>query len=249
MSRLRMLNMMYTTHREIMSRLRMSIKNKPIYEADILTWCQILEVEIIADERFFYRIKGQEIEVIQGNPKYAAIPPNVFKLLDVYTDGRSRNTRVSPHTRHVNVFNTGETIVFNKDFVGTSVFIDYLGMPFMDEPPYYPLILKGHELACEAYCKYKLFEEDILYGKINGEYLIQTRDHEILAAKIATERFKTLQEKDMTQFMLKDMIPNYGRREWYDGVTPLPIEEQCECEGIGCWIIEDTNPCLTFIVS
>lgn len=248
MSRLRMLNMMYTTHREIMSRLRMSIKNKPIYEADILTWCQILEIEILADEKFFYRIKGQRLPVIQQNPKYAEIPANVFKILDIYTDSSYRDTRQAGHVRQVKAFNTGDQLVFNQDFTPEYIYIDYMGMPFMEEPPYYPLILKGHELACEAYCKFKLFEEDILYGKINGEYLIQTRDHEILAAKIATERFKTLQEKDMTQFMLKDIVPNYGRRDWYDGVTPAE-EEVCECEGIGCWIIEDTNPCYTFIVT
>lgn len=147
-------------------------------------------------------------------------------------------------------FNTGEQLVFNKDFKGEYVYLDYLGMPFMEVEPYYPLILKGHELACEAYCKYKLFEEDIMYGKINGELLIQTRDQEILAAKIATERFKTMQEKDMTQFMLKDMVPNYARRDWYDGV---PVEDgitdNCECEGIGCWIIEHADPCYTFIVT
>lgn len=247
MSRLRMLNMMYTTHREIMSRLRMSIKNKPIYEADILAWCQILEIEILADEKFFYRIQAQKLPVIQENPKYAAIPTNVFKILDIYT-GSHRDTRKAGHVR---AFNTGDQLVFNQDFNYEYVYIDYMGMPFMEEPPYYPLILKGHELACEAYCKYKLFEEDILYGKINGEYLIQTRDHEIMAAKVATERFKTLQEKDMTQFMLKDIAPNYGRRDWYDGITPGDggVVKECECEGIGCWKLEDPDPCYTFIVT
>ena len=191
--------MMYTTHREIMSRLRMSIKNKPIFEADILTWCQILEIEILADEKYFYRIKGHKLPVIQENPKYCEIPPNVFKVLDIYTDPKYRDSRVSSFPMKLGAFNTGEQLVFNKDFKGEYVYLDYLGMPFMEVEPYYPLILKGHELACEAYCKYKLYEEDIMNGRVNGEYLIQTRDQEILAAKIATERFMTLQEKDMTQ--------------------------------------------------
>jgi hypothetical protein len=239
---------MYTTHREILSRLRMSIKSKPIYEAEILMWCQILEVEILADERFFYKIREHKVPVLQENPKFCEIPVNVFKIRDVYTDRKNRDTRNSPFVNH---FNTGDQLVFNQDFKGEYVYLDYLGMPFMTEAPYYPLILKGHELACEAYCKYKLFEEDILLGKMSGELLIQTRDQEILAAKSATERFKTRADKDMEQFILKDMIPNYGRRDWYDGVTPPEIVEtaECECEGIGCWIIEDPDPCYEFIVS
>ncbi len=238
--------MMYTTHREIMSRLRMSIKNKPIYEADILAWCQILEVEILAEESFFYHIKGQGLVVHNQNPKFAEIPVNVFKLQDVYTDPKNRNSRLSPFVMYDS---TGDQIVFNDKFKGDHVYIDYMGMPFMDEPPYYPLILKGHQLACEAYCKFKLFEEDILYGKINGEFLIQTRDQEILAAKASTERFKVLNTKDMTQFVLKDIIPNYGRREWYDGVQPRSVPTtECGGEGIGWWKVQDPDPCYTFIV-
>jgi hypothetical protein len=37
----------------------------------------------------------------------------------------------------------------------------------VDQDTGYPLIKKGHELACEAYCVYKMYYEDWLTNKID----------------------------------------------------------------------------------
>lgn len=197
------LNSKYTTHLEILNRLGRVITQKEINPTSVLEWCQQVETEIIMDVDSFYRVYQHSVDVHEvGGIKMSTIPVNVYKLIDVYKEANSRHSRVEFN-------NTGTHIHFIGE-VGSQVFIDYLGMPFSEEEPHYPMILKGHELACEAYCKAQMFEEDYLMGRIDGQrysFLQQEKHNQILAAIADSERHKTKIDNDRIQIIRSNLIP------------------------------------------
>lgn len=203
------LNSRYTTHLEILNRLSRIIKSKEISPDDVLEWCQQVETEMIMDPDGFYNILEHELDVIKISSQYQAVlPVNVYKLKDVYT------RKSDPHSR-IPFRNTGTHIILNTNKKYQRLYINYLGMPFQEEPPYYPLILKGHELACEAYCKRQLYEEDFLLGRMNSngwQQILYDLNNEIIAATVDNERHKTVDDQDKIQIIRANMIPNHGRK-------------------------------------
>jgi hypothetical protein len=192
---------------EIVYRLASIARTKEINPSDIKSWCQQVETEIICDVTGFYKILQHERSVSQvGDVWQIALPENMYKLDDVYSDKNSRHSRLEHK-------NTGTHLIFLKK--PSKVFIDYLGMPFQETEPYDPLILKGHEQVCEAFCKVQLFEEDYLMNKIDGQrfgYLQQNLRNAIGATKSIGNRHVTIQDKDRVQIIRHNLFPTAGNR-------------------------------------
>jgi hypothetical protein len=168
-----------------------------------------LETDVLGDYDSFTQILEQSINIDQTSKK-AELPVNLFRLLDVYTDPDDRNSVERPQ-------NTGTHLQFDSDYVGTSVYIDYLGMPFEteDDSPTYPRIYRSHILACVAYCRWKLFYEDYLLDKISSnswQDINMRKESEILAALSSTSRFETTRDKEDIQIIRANLVPNYGRK-------------------------------------
>lgn len=201
------LNAKYTTHLEIMNRVSRVIKNKELNPADFVEWCQQVETELIMDRDGFYFIIEHELEVSKiGSQWQCVLPANVFVVKDVYSSSNNPDSRMNPT-------NTGTHLIFEKK--PRKVLINYYGMPFQEEEPYYPLILKGHEMACEAYCKVQLFEEDFLMGNMQSQafgMLQANMNNELIAATVDNERHKTVDDQDKIQIIRSNLIPNYGRK-------------------------------------
>ena len=107
---------------------------------------------------------------------------------------------------------------FSKNDKGQDiVFTNYWGIP-VDPQTGYPLIKKGHELACEAYCVWKLYTEDFLTNKIDANrwmYIVGEKDRELNAAQ---NGFRQWDRKDLERIsMIKmNMLPRVGQIPLYN---------------------------------
>ncbi len=207
-------NQKYTTHKEVAHRLALEITSKPIYEYQVVEWSQELETDILGEYSHFVQILEQTIQ-IDTVTKKALMPANVYRILDIYTDPDNRNSVLRPQ-------NLGTHLQFDSDTNNTSAYIDYLGMPFYnnenddsDEMNGFPLIFKDHVLACVAYCRWKLFYEDYLLGKIHPQAwqdINMRKEAEIIAALSNSSRNETIRDKEDIQIIRANLVPNYGRR-------------------------------------
>ena len=60
----------------------------------------------------------------------------------------------------------GKYLNLGSDYKYDYVYINYYGTP-IDNMTGTPLIVRGHEAACEAYCVHQMYYEDILTDKIS----------------------------------------------------------------------------------
>jgi len=149
-------NYKYTTAEEIMSRVNAVHPHKPTNITDFINWCAQCEVEEIKEYQYNVKFKNVKLEVINGKAK---LPCNVWRILalqekidgDYYTN-----------------YTENGSYVFVKDNYGTAdsdgkkwIYLSYEGLP-VDGKTGMPLVLKGHEAACEAYCVMKMYYEDYL---------------------------------------------------------------------------------------
>ncbi len=205
------INNKYVTAENIMARLSMMHKNKSFNIDEIVQWCSECVIEVIGNPISMYDYN--RIKLIVNNYK-ALLPCNVYRLLDVYDSNDNRIT---------NYYNDGSHIIFSSDAVFETdelgqnvVYINYYGIA-VDSKTGYPLIMKGHELACEAYCACKLYLEDYLTGKINGQQWQYLDQQKTIQCEAANNGVRHESNDDMRRFMnvVLNMIPNMNKIPLY----------------------------------
>ena len=122
------------------------------------------------------------------------LPTDCFKLEAVYDQNNSLVKDCSTQ---------GQYIQFSSRYMPTAVYIDYYSIPA--DAQGFPLIKRGYEAACYAYCVYKMFEEDA--GTIPPRIpqwrwfqICEDKEHELGAARSSWS--------DMTDNDIRD-IHNY----------------------------------------
>ncbi|MBC8315564.1 MAG: hypothetical protein H8E51_08670 [Bacteroidetes bacterium] len=184
-------NSRYTDHYTVMAAISRMIKNKPFQEQDIVEWCQFVELDCISKTSTMYTYIEVELEV---NNQRAFLPCNLHRLLDVYTIAEDYTSRV-PYT------NVGSFISLDPDKSYDSVYIDYKGTP-VDLDTGVPLIVRGHEDACVAYCVWCMYLEDIYDDKVSVDTknrIEKRKDDAILAAK--SKKWRYLDREDANKLM------------------------------------------------
>jgi len=192
-------NHLYTDHKNIFARLTRKVRTKRIDEADIIEWCQEVENDIVQDMAYMYRYVEAEFTV-ENNRVF--LPCHVYKILDVYTSPGDVTSRIY-------YYKAGEFISFDPSESYTTVYIDFMGMP-VDLETGTPLIIRGHEMACEAYCMWNLFFEDIISDKISidAKNRIESRkDMELAACLSTSERHRDRQDRNRDMRIMMNWVP------------------------------------------
>lgn len=178
---------------------------------DVLEWCMQIETEMIADVDSMCEYIDVKLRV---RNKQAALPCNVHRILDVYTDTSRASSKI-PY------YNTGAYLNFNSDFNSEYVYISYYGTT-IDLQSGAPLILRTHIKACEAYCVQQAYYEKYLNNEINGQQwsVIDQRVSE--GCNIALSqgiRFKDRQDLTNLNVIKGNMITKIGVTTLYkDGI-------------------------------
>ena len=90
----------------------------------------------------------------------------------------------------------------------TSIYINYYGLPIDEDGK--PLIVKGHEKACEYYCLKQLYEEDFLTGFMDGQrwgYILQEYEDGLIKAKTGMKNLSRNDIEEMVRIQY-NMIQN-----------------------------------------
>lgn len=178
-------NFEYTTYKDIYNRLKSQIRGKTIQELDVAQWCSECEVEQIGDVERFVEVLKEPITVTDYK---ALIPCNAFRILDVLDGGGNQ----------INPQRNGAYVLLPSNYGYTSIYLSYHAIA-TDPDTGYPLIKKGHEEACLAYCIYKAYYEDYLTKAIDGQqwnFIVQEKEGKIQATKYTAIRNMTIRDKE-----------------------------------------------------
>jgi len=175
-------NQKYTTAEQIMQRLAMepALRDKDFNIDEVVQWCAECTIEVIGSPVAMYNYQKVALKVREN---LALLPCNVYRLLDVFSNG---------DRRYSNYQNDGVHLIFSSNFVPVDIdkdgdrviFINYRGIA-VDNKTGYPLILKGHEIACISYCKWKLYELDYMNNRIDQNrwnYIVMQKQDQCQAA-------------------------------------------------------------------
>lgn len=161
--------------REIYASLASTYKRK-IMEYDeitIIRWCSDVVAILLTDER-----AAVEVVADMGMPVnlQLPLPDGIVQLIRVYA---TDTNALVPYSHQ------GSYVYFEPKFEFTNISFRYRQLMIEDG---YPLIPRGFEKACEAYCIYQMYHEDYLDGRIDGQRwqdISNTKDWEIEAASRA----------------------------------------------------------------
>lgn len=131
----------------------------------------------------------------------AVLPPNVYKIKDVYPDEKYH---IRASFQHIKNF------LSLPDYKEDIVYINYVGTPI--DKDCLPLIYKDHQAACETYCKINSFEEDVMFNKINHNLYFdwkQRFDGMIQGAKVNFRDWDNQRYEDM-DIIFANQIPKVG---------------------------------------
>ncbi len=148
----------YTTHLNIMSRLSRVHKHKEVNDIDIMEWCAECCIEYIQDSSYYVQHNVVKLDVHNNTVN---VPCYLHRILDLYYDPKRPDSVVK-------YIHNGAWLHLEEGYSRDYVYINFWGLP-ISEQEQVPLILKGHEQACMAFCVQNLYYEDFLQGKIDGQ--------------------------------------------------------------------------------
>ena len=130
------------------------------------------------------------------------LPFDCFKLESVYDQNNSLVKDMS---------NQGDYIYFSSVYMPEKVFIDYYSIPV--DADGFPLVKRGYEAACYAYCVYKMFEEDasVIPPRIQQWrwlQIVDDKEHELGAARSSWSDLTDNDIRDIHNYIID---PNYIR--------------------------------------
>lgn len=202
-------NNKFFTAAEIFVRLLSSFprKGSEISKVNVMRWCSEVVTEYLIDPVGMIRHEKVQLGVLQNgvykilNNK-VELPTDVFKLETVYDEN---NNLVEDWT------NQGQYVQFSTAKTPNKVFITYYSIPADEDG--FPLIKRGYEAACYAYCVYKMFEEDA--GTIPPRIpqwrwfqIVQDKEHELGAANCSWSDLTDNDIRDIHNFIVD---PSYRR--------------------------------------
>ena len=195
-------NNKYTKAVEIFLRISSKHKAKQLDINNFIEWCAECELQEIRSAPEWFLFKGIILTVTDHK---ALVPCNVYRLLDIMDD----------QGRRLNHYYDGTYIRLNTDSGLSRISINYYGIPIDEEG--HPLIVKGHEKACEYYCLKMLYEEDYLLGKIDANrwsYILNEYADGVIKA-VNNYRNLTRNEMEEMETILQEMniIDNLQRRK------------------------------------
>lgn len=148
----------YTDHVEIMARIARIHKHKELNEDDILEWCAECCIEYIQDSSYYVEYNSVRLPVVN---RVVEIPCYLHKIHDVYYAITNPNSVVK-------YIHNGSYLFLEENYKKDYVYLNFWGLPINPDTKY-PMILKGHEQACQAFCIKNIYYEDFLTGKIDGQ--------------------------------------------------------------------------------
>ena len=158
-------------------------------EITIMRWCAEVAAILLTDER-------ATIDVVahMGPPVnlQLSIPDHTIKIERVYATDTGNLVEYS---------HQGSYLAFAKKYEFTDISIHIKKLILEDG---YPLIPRGFEKACEAYCIYNMYHEDYLDGRIDGQRwqdISNTKDWEIEAASRAWDNINDNEVKEINRIM------------------------------------------------
>jgi len=178
----------FFSSREIYVRLASKFRRK-MSEYDpqtIMRWCAEVNTEFIKDNSGMVE---RTINLGIPNNNMLGIPYNVFKIERVF---------VTDSTSLVEYSHQGSYLLFNEKYNNTA--ISLYAKCYLTDDDGFPLIKRGYEKACEAFCVYQMYNEDFLEGKIDAtrwQDINNTKDWEIEAAARAWDEVNDNFMKDM----------------------------------------------------
>lgn len=166
-------------------------------EITIVRWCADVTAILLTDER-----ATVEMVADMGMPVnlQLPLPAGLVHLERVY----ATNTNAL-----VSYSNQGSFLAFEPKYEFTEISIHYRQLIMEDG---YPLIPRGFEKACEAYCIYQMYHEDYLDGRIDGQRwqdISNTKDWEIEAASRAWDNINDNEVKELNK-----IIANSGYKKF-----------------------------------
>jgi len=156
----------YVSHHVIAARISRAWKDKTVNLDDIMEWCAEVEVSYMKDVDKMVQFYQVDLTVDTDN-HIATLPCNVHRILDVYSDPNNSESAV-------NYYNDGVKLILNENYTQADVYINYVGQPISDEGE--PLIIKGHENACETFCLIRLFEAESTKGQFPPQKIAEWSD-------------------------------------------------------------------------
>lgn len=196
-------NTKYFTAELIYNRVSTKYKDKvkQFNLRNFIEWCATVELEYMGSFEQFKNCNGYEIEVKNNRAK---LPCNIYRLVDVM-DGDERI---------YNYRNNGVYLFFdNKNYGdGKKITINYSGIP-IDEKTKMPLLLRGHEIACEYFCIHSMYEADYMEGKVADRFMerIAKRFDDAVDAARSSHRHVPADEAHKMIAAMANIIPNPNR--------------------------------------
>ena len=202
-------NNKFFTAAEIFVRLLSSFPKKAseISKINVMRWCSEVVTEYLTDPVGMiahYKVRlgvlsGTSYRIVDGKVE---LPTDVFKLEAVY----DQNNQLIK-----DCVNQGQYVHFSTLHMPTAVYIDYYSIPADEDG--FPLIKRGYEAACYAYCVYKMFEEDasVIPPRIQQWrwlQIVDDKEHELGAARSSWSDLTDNDIRDIHEFIID---PNYKR--------------------------------------
>lgn len=130
------------------------------------------------------------------------LPTDCFKLEAVYSNNNQLVKDCSTQ---------GQYVQFSTLYTPTEVYIDYYSIPA--DADGFPLIKRGYEAACYAYCVMKMFEEDasVIPPRIQQWrwlQMVDDKEHELGAARSSWSDLNDNDIRDIHNYIID---PNYIR--------------------------------------
>ena len=145
-------------------------------------------------------VRYEEVELTVESCR-ALLPCNLERILDIYDPNESIV---------VGAQNMGSYLSLPDDYTDDTVFINYVGTPLSNQG--IPLIVKGHENACELFCKIRTFEEDMVDGRFDKN-LWMSWDQQFSGMcqnALQNWKHKTRDDINKLQVIRGNMIPVIG---------------------------------------
>lgn len=195
------INQKYMHWRFIIPRIAQKTKELGIslIEDDVAEWCAECETDYIKHHPWFIKFARVPIAVTQGDGQMVAkLPCNVYRLMDVY----SGSGRVA--------YENDGSFLYLGDFKGSYVFLNYTGIPLGEDGV--PLILRGHEQACTAFCVYQLAYPLAIAQKIPPQIFMMIKDDMEVQVQAARNGYRHIDRGQHSQLSViyGNMIPKIG---------------------------------------
>lgn len=199
-------NQKYTTAEEIMNMVNRVHPSKKTSVTDFIEWCAECEANHIKEVHHKIKYEDVEIEVVDGK---ARIPCNNYRILRVKYDTGKGKLIDGISDNGAYIFIPDNASLYKKENK-SYIYLDYEGLP-VDGSNGMPLILKGHESACAAFCVKNLYYEDFLKGKLqqNAWGFIVNDFKEKLAGSSTGMRYVTENEKKKYFHTLANMVQDF----------------------------------------